>query len=548
MVRDDEILQLEVVAEAFRTISRATSYNGLASALLEAALDYCGTARGAVLLSESGELFAKADAGLPREKARVFVSRPTMAELRLPEDVSGRVVQQKETVVRRGLQASALTNGTEPAPMQEIELLFLPVLHHELTIGVLYLESPGEQARFTANCVVVLSMLASQAATLFGSAQLFDALRETNMWMLKGQELGHMGSYRWNTRTLLSRASRECYRIFDIDLSLGPVPFETFRSRIHEDDLPGLEQALAAAVRTQSPIKHEYRVVHRDGTIRYVVAFGEFDHGPSGDIELEGIITDITESRAAEQALADAQSEMARAGRLASLGELAGSIIHEVSQPLTGIIASAEACLRWLAKSPAKIDEARESALRIVSLGHRTSNVVTGLRSLVQGGGLHIAKVRVNEAIEEVMVLTKRDIDRAGVTLLTDLDPSIPDIEADKIQLQQVVHNLVRNAIEAMAEDHTGWRVLTVRSTNSDSDVSVTVSDTGAGLDCAISERLFEPLQTTKAGGLGLGLAICRKIVQAHGGKLWLARNTTRGSTFAFTVPLRHPTHLCRSD
>ena len=176
-------------------------------------------------------------------------------------------------------------------------------------------------------------MLASQAAVSFESAQPFEALRETNMWMVKGQQIGRMGSNRWNTPTLLLRASRECYRMFDINLDVNPVPFEVFKSRVHPDDLPALEQALAEAVSTKSPFSHEYRVVHKDSTTLHIVAVGQFDPGPTGDVELEGIITDITDRRAAEQALTDARNELARALRLASLGELAGSIVHEINQP-----------------------------------------------------------------------------------------------------------------------------------------------------------------------------------------------------------------------
>ena len=193
---------------------------------------------------------------------------------------------------------------------------------------------------------------------------------------MRGQQIGRMGSYRWNTRTLLSRASHECYRIFDIDLDINPVPFEVFKDRIHPDDFPALERTLAEAVSAEAPFSHEYRVVHKDGTTLNVVAVGEFDVGPSGDVELEGIITDVTERKIAEQALMDARVELARAMRLASLGELAGSIIHEVSQPLTGIIASAEACLRWLARDPVELVDARKSATRVIELAHRATAVI----------------------------------------------------------------------------------------------------------------------------------------------------------------------------
>jgi signal transduction histidine kinase len=539
---ENETFELELIAKAFQAIAKEISYGGLAGALLKTALRYSGAVRGAVLLSEGGELLAKADASFPRERAKVFASQPSVAEFQLPEDLRERVVTRQETVVRNdSRKASALIDSTECPSGPDISILCLPLIHQEQTIGVLYLESERERATFTPRCLSVMSMLASQAAVSFESVQLFEALRETNMWMVKGQQIGRMGSYRWNTRTLLSRASRECYRIFDISQDVNPVPFEVFRARVHPDDLPALEVALGEAVSTKSPFRHEYRVVHEDGTTLRVVAVGQFDVSPSGDIELEGIITDVTERKASEQALSDVRAELAQATRLASLGELAGSIIHEVNQPLTAIVASAEACLRWLAREPVEADEARKSAMCVIEQVRRATKVVSGLRSLVRDPQPQFADVHINAVIEEVLLLTKRELERAGVAHKTDFDASMPSIEADRVQLQQVVLNLVRNAIEAMADVNAGTRVLGVSSKVADGYASVSVADTGVGIDPASSELLFAALYTTKPEGLGLGLPICRKIVSAHGGQLWAEKNMAHGATFTFTLPLRRP-------
>jgi signal transduction histidine kinase len=539
MTLENGTLELEPIAKAFQAISKEISYAGLAKTLLNTALGYSGAVRGAVLLSKGGELLAKADASFPRERAKVFASRPAITEFRLPADLSERVLKHQETVVKHdSWKRSALVDASECPPGQDIVLLCLPLIHQERTIGVLYLESERQQEMFTPRCVSVISMLASQAAVSFESTQLFEALRETNMWMVKGQQIGRMGSYRWNTRTLLSRGSREYYRILGLNLEVNPVPFAEFRNRVYPDDLSVLERALAEAVSSKSPFSHEYRVVHEDGTTLHVVAVGQFDLGPSGDLELEGIITDVTERRIAEQALTDARAELARTARLASLGELAGSIIHEVNQPLTGIITSAEACLRWLARDPAEPGEARKSAMRVIEEGHRASNVVAGLRSLVRDAQLQFADVQINDAVEEVLLLSKRELERASVVLRTDFDRSMPKIEADRMQLQQVVFNLVRNAIDAMTGANGRARVLTASSRVTDGYASVMIADTGVGIDPASRERLFDPLYTTKGEGLGLGLSICRKIVGAHGGRLWVEKNTPHGATLAFALPL----------
>jgi signal transduction histidine kinase len=535
---EDETHELERLAKAFQIISKETTYQGLAKALLGEALCHSGAARGGILLSEGGELLAKADASFPRERAEFFTSHPPAAEFRLPADLSERVLRRREAVVRRATrESSALIDSAEQLP-RNINQLCLPLVHQERTIGVLYLESEREEDIFTPRCVWVMSMLASQAAVSFESARLFEALRETNMWMVRGQEIGRMGSFRWNTRTLLSRGSRECYRILGLDPNVNPVPFQAFRDRVHPDDLPALERALAKAIGMQSPFSREYRVVHRDGTTLHVVAVGQFDVGPTGDLELEGIITDITAQKAAEQALADARAELARAADLASIGELAGSIIHEINQPLTGIIMSAEACLRWLGRNPGEQDEARKSAMRVIEQGTRATDVIAGLRSLVRDAQPKLAKVDINETIEEVLLLSKRELERAGVTIRTDFDRSLPNVQADRVHLQQLVLNLVRNAIEAMAEVEGRSRILTACTKASGDRIFATISDTGVGIDSANKERLFDTLYTTKENGLGLGLSICRKIITVHGGHLWVEENRTHGTTFAFALPL----------
>jgi signal transduction histidine kinase len=540
-----DALELERIARALRAIAKEISYGGLATALLQTALEYCGAVRGAVLLSEGGELLARADASFPREGARVLVSQPAVDEFQLPEDLSERVLARRETVIRDdGRNISGLVSPEDRQADPITTILCTPLIHQEQTIGLLYLESEREQETFTPECVSVISMLTSQAAVSFESVQLFEALRETNMWMVRGQQIGRMGSYRWNTRTLLSRASRECYRIFGISLETNPVPFELFRARVHPDDRPGLEKSLAGALSTRSPFSHEYRIVHEDGKTLHVIAVGQFDLSPAGDVELEGIIADVTEQKIAEQAVADARVALARATRLASLGEFAGSIVHEINQPLTAIIASAEACLRWLTRRPADVAEARNSAMRAIEQSRRVTNVVSGLRSLVRDEQLRFADVNVNETIEEALVLSKRELDRGGVAVETDFDAAIGNIEADRVQIQQVVVNLVRNAIDAMTVVNGRARVLRATSRVAQDHVSVSIADTGMGIDSDRTEDLFSALYTTKGEGLGLGLSICRKIVSVHGGRIWAEKNIAQGATFIFTLPLCRSHHL----
>lgn len=246
-------------------------------------------------------------------------------------------------------------------------------------------------------------------------------------------------------------------------------------------------------------------------------------------------------------ALTDARVELARATRPASLGELAGSIIHEVSQPLTGIVASAEACVRWFARDPVGIVGARESATRIIELAHGATAVVCGLRSLAREGQLRFADVLLHDAVDGILFLLKGELELASIMVKTDFDHLIPPIEGDRVQLQQVILNLARNAIDAMAEVAGRPRVLTIASRLLGGKVRVTFADTGVGIDPSIGERLFEVLYTTKHEGLGLGLSICRKIISAHGGRLWAQQNANFGPTFTFAIPMRQSPHCPES-
>ncbi|TXH38227.1 MAG: GHKL domain-containing protein [Rhodospirillaceae bacterium] len=537
MALKTEPVELALVAKAIRDISKEMSYAGLARALLKALLDYSGATRGAVLLSRGGALLAKADASFPRAMEKVIVSHPPVTDFRLPEDLDECVLTRQETICRN--QCRSAFQPAARAPGHDISVVCLPLISQDQTIGVVYLESEEEGRASNPACISIISILASQAATSFQSVELFEALRETNMWMTKGQQLGRMGSYRWNTRTLFSRGSRECYRIIGLDPAVNPVPFQDFLDRIHPDDLPGLDQALGKALSTKSAFSHEYRVIHKDGTVLDVIAVGQFDMGPSGDTELEGIIADITERKAAEQSLTDARAELARAARLVSLGELAGSIIHEVNQPLTSITMSTEACLRWLAKEPAQPDEARKAILQVRDQSQRAINIVSGLTALVRNNQPKFADLQINDTIKDVLVLSSRELERASVTQLLDLEASMPLIEGDYVQLQQVVLNLVRNAVEAMADITDRSRVLTVGSRLSEGQALVSIADTGPGIGSESRDRIFNALYTTKTDGLGLGLSICRKIVEAHGGNLWLRMKPTQGAEFTFTLPLR---------
>jgi C4-dicarboxylate-specific signal transduction histidine kinase len=236
------------------------------------------------------------------------------------------------------------------------------------------------------------------------------------------------------------------------------------------------------------------------------------------------------------EALDKARSELAHVSRVASLGALTASIAHEVNQPLGAVVANANACLRWLERQPPKLEEARESARQIILDGVRGSEVITGIRTLLRKEQPRSARLNVNEIIQEIVVLLRSEL--SEVNTHTFLADNIPLVVADRVQVQQVLLNLITNAIEAMKTVVDRPRVLRIETKHHDGhEVLVAVEDSGTGLDDDQMEKLFEPFYTTKAQGLGIGLSICRTIIEQYGGRLWAEANDGPGATFKFSLP-----------
>ena len=247
---------------------------------------------------------------------------------------------------------------------------------------------------------------------------------------------------------------------------------------------------------------------------------------------------DLTEYMRASDALREAQAELAHVNRVATMGQLTASIAHEVNQPLVGTINGAQAALRWLNAQPPNLDEVRQALDRIVSSGARAGEVIGRIRAFVKKVPPRRARLDINDALREVLVLTRREAGKNGVLVQTELAEHLPLIEGDRIQLQQVMLNLIVNAIESTSGAADGRPELLITTSNTTSDgVLVTVRDWGQGLDADHAERVFDAFYTTKSGGMGMGLAICRSIIQAHGGRVWAMPNSPRGAVFQFQLP-----------
>jgi len=316
--------------------------------------------------------------------------------------------------------------------------------------------------------------------------------------------------------------------------SLGPLDIT------HEDDRKTAQEMIEDVQNGARQDYHtEKRYCRKDGKVIWVRVSTARALDPSSPLPgVPAIIEDITERKGAEAALHDAREALSRATRLTMMGELAASIAHEINQPLGAIIMNGSACKRFLAISPPDLDEVKDAVGEIVRDGNRASDVLSRIRAMLKNTASERTQVDVNQAVAEVLALTHHELQQQRVSVQTDLKPNLPKILADRVQLQQVVLNLVVNGIDAMRAVTDRSRTLTVRSRLDDrSNIVVDVTDSGVGLDPADRERIFDTFFTTKADGMGMGLAISNSIVEAHHGRLWVEPASPLGTVFSFALP-----------
>jgi len=286
-----------------------------------------------------------------------------------------------------------------------------------------------------------------------------------------------------------------------------------------------------------------FRIVTARGAVKHVRGVAHVIEHVAGRPLFVGALQDVTETKVAEEALNRARSELAHVTRVTTMGELTASIAHEVKQPIAAAVTSAQTALRWLEAQPPELGEVREALCRIVRAGKRAGDVVGRICALVTKAPPRRDSVEINAAIREIVELTRDEAVKNRVSVRTDLTEGLPLIWGDRVQLQQVILNLIMNGIEAMAAVEEVPRELLITSKKDHAEgVLVAVADNGPGLAAGALEQVFAAFHTTKADGLGLGLSICRSIIEAHDGRLWASGNEGRGAVFRFTLPAR-PAH-----
>nr|WP_294554266.1 PAS domain-containing protein [uncultured Rhodopila sp.] len=399
----------------------------------------------------------------------------------------------------------------------------------------IYYDQPGPPRTLHQNVVERVKHIASIAIEWM---QNDAALKRSEEFLAETRRLTSTGGFTKRVATGEILWSDEVYRIFELDPA-APLTLERIKSRVHPEDILSFQDMLDRQ-RRGSDYEHDYRLLMPDGSVRYlhVVAHATRDH--DGELVYIAAVQDVTQRRLADEALAKTRSELARVARVSSLGALTASIAHEVNQPLSGIITNAGTCLRMLAADPPNVDGARETARRTIRDGNRASDVIARLRALFSKQDGAAEAVDLNDAARKVIALSLSEIQRSRAILREEFADSLPPVTGDRIQLQQVILNLLLNALDAMNGVDDRPRQLTIRTEQDDEDrVRLTVQDSGTGFDPGSAGRLFEAFYTTKTGGMGIGLSISRSIIECHQGRLWASPNDGPGAAFSFSIPRR---------
>ncbi|MFZ1975035.1 MAG: MHYT domain-containing protein [Candidatus Acidiferrales bacterium] len=360
-------------------------------------------------------------------------------------------------------------------------------------------------------------------------------LQQSEAYLSEAQRLSHTGSFGWRVSTGEVIWSEESFRIFQYDRTTKPT-VELILQRVHSEDAALVKQTIESAAQSGKDFDHEYRLVMADGSVKYVHVVAHALGDKSGIIEFVGAVMDVTERKRAEEALRQALADLAHVSRVTTMGELTASVAHEVNQPIGAAVTNANTCLRWLTRDQPDVEEARAAAMRIVTDGKRAAEIISRVRLLFQKGAPQRESVDVNDVIREMVVLLQGEATRYFISVRAELAADLPPIMGDRVQLQQVLMNLMANGIDAM-KDVDGRRELVVRSYGAENQLQVSVSDTGVGLPPNQADQIFSAFFTTKLHGIGMGLRISRSIVESHGGRLWAADNSPRGANFNFTLP-----------
>jgi PAS domain S-box-containing protein len=366
-------------------------------------------------------------------------------------------------------------------------------------------------------------------------------LRRNEVYLTEAQKLSRTGSFGWNVKSGDLFWSDESFRIFGYDKALSPT-VDMALQRVHPDDLALVQRTIDRASSDGEDIELEYRLLLPDGTVKNIRVVARAVRDAAGQLEFNGALMDVTAAKRAEEELIRAHAELARAARVTTLGELTASIAHEINQPLGAMVANGNAGLAWLKRATPDVAQARDAFTSIVDDGLRAAEVIESIRAMFKNADQEKTPIDINKLVRDMLGLMLGELRANHVSVETKLDDNLPDVRGNRVQLQQVILNLIRNAIEAMRSVTNRARVLRIGSAIHERDgVLVSVEDSGTGLNPKDTARIFDSFFTTKPQGTGMGLSISRSIIQGHQGRLWATSGTDQGAVFNVLLPAARP-------
>jgi PAS domain S-box-containing protein len=538
-----EHLDLATVMKVSQAVSGEIVLEKLIDTLMRTAVEHAGAERALLLLPRGVEQRIEAEAITSGETIVVRLGEASVAQAPVPESIVHYVVRTQESVILDDASAQPPFSADTYIRQQHARsILCLPLINQAKLIGVLYLENNLTPHVFNPTRIAVLKLLASQAAISLENTRLYRDLEKREAKIRRLVDANIMGIFIWNLEGQIIEANQAFLNMVNYsreDLVAGRLSWRSLTPPQWRD----VTQRAVAQLKVTGIVQpYEKEYFRNDGSrVPVLVGSAVFEKGQDEGV---AFVLDLSEQKRAEEALrssqthlAEAQAELAHVTRVTALGELAASIAHEVNQPLAGMLTNANASLRWLTGDPPNLSEVDEAIRRIIRDGRRAGDVISRMRSLFKKAGTAKDRLDLNEAIEEAVILTQSEARRNNLALRTELATDLPLVMGDRVQLEQVVVNLILNAIEAMAtvEDRARELVITTQRGEGD-EIRVAFRDSGIGLDPLNVERIFDAFHTTKPGGLGMGLSISRSIVESHGGRLWAESNDGPGATFQFTL------------
>jgi PAS domain S-box-containing protein len=531
-----EQLDLATVIKVLQSASSEIVLEKFMDMLMRTAIEQAGAERGLLILTRGSELRIAAEAATCGDAALVQLRDQPMTADTLPESVLHYVMHARQTVILDDAAVqSPFKEDTYIRLRRARSILCLPLINQAELIGVLYLENNLAPRVFASARIAVLKLLAAQAAISLAKSRLYADLQQREARIRRLVESNIIGVLIWDLEGQILEANDEFLRIVGYEredlvsgrLSWSALTPADWLDRHRRQWTPELRVAGSL-----QPYEKEY--FRKDGSrVPVLVGVARFEES-----ERQGVsfVLDLTERKRGEEALREMQMTLAHNNRVATMGQLTASISHEVKQPISAAITNAQAALRFLNADPPNIIEVRDALRDIVDNNRLAGEIVDGIRALIRREPARKGRLNVNEAIRDVIGLARREATSNGVSIQTQFDDDIPLIEGDRVQLQQVILNLIMNSVEAMSDMSEGSREILISTGNAGTGVHVAVRDSGPGLAPHTVEQLFDAFYTTKATGLGLGLSICRSIVEAHGGQLRANNNVPRGAVFSFTL------------